>query len=206
MEAERRRVRDLEQEVEHLNRELDRLERHMQALNIELEEERRVHDEDVDTMHAKLERTRSRNEHHQRLLAHEVKYLREKVRREAGFRTDLAFQKRYLVHLVGGMEADEKETLRLISHVMQDEGLAAGGSFIRSPDGSMMVLPSLKNRFRAAVYCVIAINRLHILRGAWQKVREVKYGGQRGPNAGETRSIGSRPRSIVSETAYQRFD
>ncbi|RKP13425.1 hypothetical protein BJ684DRAFT_20083 [Piptocephalis cylindrospora] len=116
----------------------------------------------------------ARDKERERALVQEVRYQRAKARREAGFRADLGFQKRYFLLMIGGLEMGETGTLRMISEMAPTTSSLEGGG-----DGSRRIL-SPAPTLRAVILMVMAVMRLRRLAGDWGRVRALKYTGGSG--------------------------
>jgi hypothetical protein len=52
----------------------------------------------------KQQQDKAKMHEQQRILAREVRFLRARIDHELGFKVSLVFQKRYLLHLIGGID------------------------------------------------------------------------------------------------------
>ncbi|KAI9137406.1 Pericentrin-AKAP-450 domain of centrosomal targeting protein-domain-containing protein, partial [Paraphysoderma sedebokerense] len=147
VEAHLRLHEDVQRKLEEKDRELR---------NLILTQSQRRHDpERTDQRHSKEQQIK--------IMSKEIQYLKAKYRKETGFRADLIYQKKYLLMLIGGLEACEKATWMLITNTGVASGKAVPSSFSNG-----------LTRFRKAVFAVIAIERMSTLRRKWLAQRKLK--------------------------------
>ncbi|KAI9225619.1 MAG: hypothetical protein DHS80DRAFT_25999 [Piptocephalis tieghemiana] len=140
-----------------------------------------------------------------RALVQEVRYQRAKAQREAGFRADLGFQKRYFLLMIGGLEMGEAGTLRMISELVPTTPAQSMMEKGGREDSCRVLLPIPS--LRAVVLTVVAVMRLRRLAGEWDRIRALKYAGGAGApvaGPGSSRDRLARPLSPGASTVSGR--
>ncbi|KAK1798755.1 hypothetical protein P4O66_007039, partial [Electrophorus voltai] len=99
------------------------------------------------------------------LSSTKVQRLYEKYLRAESYRKSLAYQKRYLLLLLGGFQDCEQATLALIARMGAQPSLGPAHA------------PTPLSRFRSAARALIAISRLRFLTRKWQRVTRKSAGG-----------------------------
>jgi hypothetical protein len=94
-------------------------------------------------------------------------------RRAESFRKALAYQKRYLILLLGGFQDCEDVTLALIARIGTPT-LDADGNIMRAGQPTR---PSPLARFRRAALVLVACHRLRTLQRRWAAARRGERGG-----------------------------
>ncbi|CAG2166970.1 unnamed protein product [Oppiella nova] len=79
-----------------------------------------------------------------------------KLKRVISHKNALIHQKKYLLHVLGGFQLTERATLALLANMNV------------TVDDELPAFQSSRNRFRSAVYCVIAISRMKLLVRKWK--------------------------------------
>lgn len=108
----------------------------------------------------------------------QIRYLKTKFMRESDLRQDLAFQKSYLLQIVGGLDLGEKETVRFLADLAQSRGRLldehspiAADETIRPPHRK--VSPA-KAKLRKALTVVLATSRMKLMAHRWRQTRAVR--------------------------------
>ncbi|KAL1918696.1 uncharacterized protein VTP21DRAFT_2718 [Calcarisporiella thermophila] len=96
-----------------------------------------------------------------RMLGRELWYCKEARRRELGFRMDLAYQKRFLMVLIGGVRACTFATEMFVENVTMRRSVA-----------SIQVIA--RARLKKALRVVLAVSRMKLLGRQWTEVKSMR--------------------------------
>jgi hypothetical protein len=132
-----------------------------------------------------MERDRRRED--ARKLAREIRYLQAKCQREAAFRRGLQFQKQYLLLMIGGMEMSEQATLRMLLDVLPTQS--------RRP---LLTVVS-NDKFRAAVFAIIAIIRMQTMADTWLMIRHQRNSTLAPSSSNDTRLTELPPTTPINQ-------
>ncbi|PWN21256.1 hypothetical protein BCV69DRAFT_164544 [Microstroma glucosiphilum] len=123
--------------------------------------------------------TQALREKHEReckgLLLH-ARYLKTKFMRESDLRADLAFQKKYLLQILGGLDMSERETVRFLSDLERSRGrVSAGNRTVGGGGGSApRRSPATQAKWKKVSTAVLAVARMKLMAERWQETRKVK--------------------------------
>lgn len=103
------------------------------------------------------------------LLLH-ARYLKTKYMRESDLRADLAFQKKYLLQILGGLDMSERETVRFLSDLERSRGYGNGkGSAARRSSPS-----PAQAKWKKVGKAVLVVTRMRLMAERWRETRKVK--------------------------------
>ncbi|OZJ04888.1 hypothetical protein BZG36_02500 [Bifiguratus adelaidae] len=116
----------------------------------------------VDLQHALAARKKKYTEQIQ-YAARQLKYMKAKFSREAGFRSDLAYQKRYMQMRIDNLQSRQQEILAFVSNLDVD-----------APVGETHVRLSGPSKFRSVAFALIALQRMRNLKYEWDTLKKLK--------------------------------
>ncbi|CAG2101665.1 unnamed protein product [Medioppia subpectinata] len=115
-----------------------------------------------------------------------------RLKRVMSQKNALIHQKKYLLHVLGGFQLTEKATLALLANMNV------------TVDDELPAYQSGKNRFRSAVYCVIAISRMKLLVRKWKFRNHLKSSKSSVAKTVSTNSLGA-TNELQTDSTLQEF-